>query len=255
MFRAQHIRVRGAAKSRHLASGVRAKPALSSSLGGTSVGSNASLLVGAGVTIAEPLTASVANSSIVIEGGANASGPINLGSQLSGGAGSVVSGPVTLVRAGAQIANLSSTSTFTISGAISASVVTYGPQFITSSSTAVIELTNPANNYSGVTRITGVGTVLLGAASAIPDASAVNIVDATASLQLNNFSETIGSLEGTGKVLMVLAHSRSDRIILQPLMRESLAGPMGRSPNKAQERSRSAARIRTAGQRQSAAAR
>jgi len=57
-----------------------------------------------------------------------------------------------------------------------------------------------ANTYSGETVITA-GTLQLGVAGAIPDGSAVSVA-AGATFDLNNFSETIGSLSGAGSVLL-----------------------------------------------------
>jgi len=51
-----------------------------------------------------------------------------------------------------------------------------------------------ANTYSGTTTITA-GTLKLGAAGVIPDASAVTV---TGTLDMNDFSETVGSISGGG---------------------------------------------------------
>ncbi|HYG73721.1 MAG TPA: autotransporter-associated beta strand repeat-containing protein, partial [Planctomycetota bacterium] len=58
-----------------------------------------------------------------------------------------------------------------------------------------------ANTYTGTTTI-GAGTLQLGAANVIADASPVNITGGT--LDLNNFNETIGSLAGVGGTSVTL---------------------------------------------------
>jgi len=55
-----------------------------------------------------------------------------------------------------------------------------------------------ANTYTGATNI-NVGTLALGAAGALPDVSAVTVA-AGATLDMNGFSETIGTLAGAGTV-------------------------------------------------------
>ena len=65
---------------------------------------------------------------------------------------------------------------------------------------AVIEITNVANDYNGVTIISGTGSVVLGASGVIPDTSSVNVDDTTATLDLNNFNESLGALAGEGRV-------------------------------------------------------
>lgn len=58
---------------------------------------------------------------------------------------------------------------------------------------------NASNTYGGTTEVWSGGTLQLGASERIPDASAVS-VSLGSTLDLNHFSETIGSLSGNGSI-------------------------------------------------------
>ena len=81
---------------------------------------------------------------------------------------------------------------------------TWPVQLLTTSTDALIELSNPANDYGGGTTILGNGRVVLTASGVVPDVGVVNLLDATARLDLNNFDEAIGAftgVSGTGVLL------------------------------------------------------
>ncbi len=86
------------------------------------------------------------------------------------------------------------------------SVVTFNGQLIdgtgttniTKTGTGTVVLGSTANNYDGATNINA-GTLRLGAANVVPNASAVTVATG-ATFDLNGFSETIGSLAGSGNV-------------------------------------------------------
>ena len=122
-----------------------------------------------GATFSGPITL---NGSTVVVGGAGSltlnntsplSGTGNL--TLGGGVGGTITSPISItgniIKAG--------TGSWTISG---------------------------ANSYVGTTNANA-GTLKLGASGVIPDASAVSV---TATLDLNSFSETVGSLTGAGSI-------------------------------------------------------
>ncbi|WP_157772396.1 autotransporter-associated beta strand repeat-containing protein [Lacunisphaera limnophila] len=73
-----------------------------------------------------------------------------------------------------------------------------GTQNITKSGDGTVLLSNTGNDFNGTTTITA-GTLRLGAAGVITDGSAVSVASG-ATLDLNTFSETIGSLAGAGTV-------------------------------------------------------
>jgi filamentous hemagglutinin family protein len=64
-----------------------------------------------------------------------------------------------------------------------------------------------ANSYSGATTVSG-GTLASGAAGSLPDASAVTLNSGT-TLNLNSFTETVGSLSGAGNITLGSAALRS----------------------------------------------
>ena len=118
---------------------------------------------------------------------------INVGALklLNPSVGTVWNGAVTLgSNAGVNISG--ATSTFTLGG-----IVTIGTNTLTKSGTGTLIL-----NKSGNTGLIGSsiaatgGMIQLGAANVIPDATAVSVVGAT--FDLNGFSETIGSVSGSG---------------------------------------------------------
>src|ERR1017187_2855370 len=67
---------------------------------------------------------------------------------------------------------------------------------VQNSAITILSLNNAANNYTGSTTIT-LGTLRLGAANAVPSSSSVIV---TSTLNLVNFSDTIGDLNGAGTV-------------------------------------------------------
>nr|MDA3883901.1 autotransporter-associated beta strand repeat-containing protein [Bacteroidales bacterium] len=101
------------------------------------------------------------------------------------GGNCVISGAVAVTGAG----TIDNSVAFEISGIISGTgdVIKNGAGTLTLSGT---------NTYSGATTI-GAGTLKLGAAGVIPDASAVTI---TETLDVNSYSETIGSIAGAGTI-------------------------------------------------------
>ncbi|NBP43117.1 MAG: hypothetical protein EBU65_03055, partial [Actinobacteria bacterium] len=66
---------------------------------------------------------------------------------------------------------------------------------IQNSSTSSLQISNTSNAYGSTT--ISLGTLKLGAAAAIPDSSAVSI---TGTLDLNSYSETVGSITGSGTI-------------------------------------------------------
>ena len=85
----------------------------------------------------------------------------------------------------------------TLTGAIS------GPGTLCSRRTpGTLQLDNTGNDYAGSTHIHGNGATLrLGTSEVVPDGSSV-YVNAGGTFNLNNFNETIGSLEGSGLVTL-----------------------------------------------------
>jgi fibronectin-binding autotransporter adhesin len=71
---------------------------------------------------------------------------------------------------------------------------------LTKSGGGALTLSNGGNTYGGATFINA-GTLTLGAAGAIPDGSAVSVSEG-ATFDLNDLSETIGSLAGAGTVTL-----------------------------------------------------
>ncbi len=87
------------------------------------------------------------------------------------------------------------TSTVTFSGQIS---TTSGTTNLTKVGAGTVILSNATNSYNGATDV-NVGTLRLGAAGAVPNTSAVTVASG-ATFDLNGFTETIGSLAGSGNV-------------------------------------------------------
>ncbi len=99
------------------------------------------------------------------------------------------------------------TRTFTINAGKEGTFYTWGGQTITvdgqvtgggnlrKEDGGTLKLTNPSNNYGGLTRI-ATGTLQLGASGVIPDTSVVEMADGT--LATNNLAETVAGLFGTG---------------------------------------------------------
>ncbi len=99
------------------------------------------------------------------------------------------------------------TRTFTINAGKEGTFYTWGGQTITvdgqvtgggnlrKEDGGTLKLTNPSNNYGGLTRIAN-GTLQLGASGVIPDTSVVEMAGGT--LATNNQAETVAGLFGTG---------------------------------------------------------
>ena len=93
------------------------------------------------------------------------------------------------------------TATSTIAGKISGPT-TNNVQFYLGNSASVLILSNSANSWAGTAQInagSAYGTVRLGAAGVIPDASVLELT-AAGRLDLNGLAETIGGLTGPGRV-------------------------------------------------------
>jgi len=176
----------------------RNNTALGTTAGATIVSAGASLRInGAGLAIAEPLTL---NGTGIANGGAlrnlannnTLSGAITLGSaaRINSDAGLLtVSNTISGAGLGLTVGGAGNT---TISGVIG---TTTGS--LTKDSTGVL-LLSAVNTYTGATTVSG-GTLRLGIANAVNAASAVTVA-AGATLDLNGFSDTIGSLAGGGTV-------------------------------------------------------
>ncbi len=87
------------------------------------------------------------------------------------------------------------TSAITFSGALTDGAASAN---VTKTGAGTVILSNTGNAYDGTTAITA-GTLRLGAANVVPNGSAVT-VSTGATFDLNGFSETIGSLAGSGNV-------------------------------------------------------
>jgi len=115
---------------------------------------------------------------------------------LSGSGGTIdASGSGALTLSGGVTGNtyglvLAGTGSATFSGVINTTTGT-----LTKSSSGTWTLSG-ANTYTGTTTISA-GTLKLGAAGVIPDASAVTV---TGTLDMNTFSETVGSIAGAGTI-------------------------------------------------------
>jgi uncharacterized repeat protein (TIGR01451 family) len=176
----------------------RNNAALGTVAGGTTVAVGAALQVnGTGLAIAEPLTL---NGAGVAAGGAlrnlannnTVSGAITLGSAArinSDGGTLTVSNTISGATFGLTVGGAGNT---TVSGVIGTTTGT-----LTKDGTGTLTLT-AANTYTGATTVTA-GTLRLGIANAVNASSAVTIAS-TATLDLNGFSDTIGSLAGAGTV-------------------------------------------------------
>lgn len=86
-----------------------------------------------------------------------------------------------------------------VGNGIISGTITTGSGSLTHAGTGTWTL-GAANTYTGTTVINNSGTLRLSATNAISSSSAVNISSASGILDLNNFSDAIGSLTGTGTV-------------------------------------------------------
>ncbi len=176
----------------------RNNTALGTVAGNTIVSAGATLRInGAGLAIAEPITL---NGTGVANGGAlrnlannnTVSGAITLGSaaRINSDAGLLtVSNTISGAGLGLTVGGAGNT---TISGVIGTTTGT-----LTKDSTGVL-LLSAVNTYTGATTASG-GTLRLGVANAVSASSAVTVA-AGATLDMNGFSDTIGSLAGGGTV-------------------------------------------------------
>ena len=166
--------------------------------GSTTVASGAELRLGSGVMVAnQPL--SLAGTGIasggplqVVAGSAAWDGPINLTGatvlNLSSGTDLTLGGPIAL---GSNLLTLAGSGVVVLKGAVS------GTGGLTKASSSLLEVSGD-NAYTGATNIDA-GTLLLGGAERLPDATAVTIASG-ATLDLADQAETIGSLAGAGTV-------------------------------------------------------
>jgi fibronectin-binding autotransporter adhesin len=120
---------------------------------------------------------------------------------------------ITLGSGRAKI-SVASTSTGTIAGKISGPA-TNSVQFYLDNANSVMILSNTANSWAGAAQINAggaFGTVQLGAAGVIPDASLLELA-ATGRLDLNGYAETIGGLTGPGRVDNAAASSSATLLV------------------------------------------
>ncbi len=120
-------------------------------------------------------------SSLTITSGNITSTPASAGSQ-------TIASPVLLGANGTW--NVSGTGQLIVSGAIS------GNANLTKTGGGTLRLSNPGNSYIGATTISN-GFLQLGASEVIPNASDVTV---NGTFDLAGFTETVGSLSGTGNI-------------------------------------------------------
>lgn len=102
-------------------------------------------------------------------------------------------GALTLTNSGTISVGAGSATTATISAILGGTV----GMTKTDSGTLIL---SGANNYTGATTISG-GTLQLGASNVLPNSTAVTVAGGAA-LNLNTYSDTIGSLSGSGTVTL-----------------------------------------------------
>ena len=117
-------------------------------------------------------------------------GPLNLDSGTLATTASFTSGRTTTLNSGGGTFDVAPATTLTLSGAIR------GVGALTKADTGTLVLTGN-NSYSGITNVAA-GTLQAGATTAFSPNSAF---DVAATLDLHGFSNTIGSLSGTGLVI------------------------------------------------------
>lgn len=159
---------------------------LGSTAGNTVINAGGSLLLFDNVGTAEPI--SVAGTGV------------NNNGALQGGNNSQYQGPITLTS-DTKIGVSNTNATLKIMGAIGDGGLGYGID-VGFSQTGQTLLLSGANTYSGATNVSTTGTLKLGAAGAFSDTSAVNLSLSSSLLDLNNLSETIGTLTGLGNVTL-----------------------------------------------------
>lgn len=107
------------------------------------------------------------------------------------------------------------TATGTIAGKISGPA-TNAVEFYMGNAGSVLIISNAANNWAGITALNAggsYGTLRLGASEVLPSTGAVVDLSATARLDLNGYSETIGSLAGSGLIDNQLAGSSATLLV------------------------------------------
>ena len=159
---------------------------------GTVVAANATALgtTAGGTTVAAGATLNINNVAIGAE-------TVTLNGTLQGtGAGASLAGGVVLNAATAAINTAAAADTLTLTGVVS------GANALTKNGPGTLVLGGvAANAYTGATAVNA-GTLRIGAATdKITDASAVTVAG-VATLDLNGFSETVGSLAGAGSVTL-----------------------------------------------------
>lgn len=152
--------------------------------GATAASAESALLLGSAITFSRNLQVNAQGDGTTL-GGTHATGT------------STFSGTTTLNRAVNLTAAPGGTVDFT--GQLTAGT---GSQHVTVTGGGVVQLTNTANNYNGATNITA-GTLRLGNSEVLPNGTAVSI-SSGATLDLNNFNETIGSLAGDAGATVTL---------------------------------------------------
>ena len=172
-------------------------------LGNTSGSSNASIYAntGSSLTIANSIVVATGNTATLTVGNTTAvtasytttfSGGVTGTNNLTltnNGAGALVFGTSALNNIGTITNTGAGAGSTTISAVVGSNVTG-----ITQNATSTLVLSNTSNAF-GSTTITS-GTLKLGAAGVIPDSSAVSV---TGTLDLNSYSETVGSIAEIGR--------------------------------------------------------
>ena len=156
--------------------------ALGATSGGTVVSSGGGLVVYTGYTyVAEPLTLNGTGDGVT-------AGALRISTATAASSTITFPGAITLAS-NSSIGVSVASATFVLSGIIS------GGFALEKADVGILKLSG-VNTYTGATTITA-GTLQLGAAGVITDASAVTI---TGTLDMNTFSETVGSIAGAGTI-------------------------------------------------------
>ncbi len=114
--------------------------------------------------------------------------------------GFTLSKGITIGSGGGQIGNGGGLST-TLSGKISGSAGNDIIFDLGGSGTSIVTLSNTGNAWLGATTLSTQGILRLGASGVLADAAGtINISSATAVLDMNGFTETVGGISGSGTV-------------------------------------------------------
>jgi uncharacterized delta-60 repeat protein len=176
--------------------------ALGTTTTNTTIANGATLRLLAGGTTAEPFTVNQGGDLWLYFGSMTLTGAMNLGGRVvSNNQSQTMAGDITLTSNTASISSSVGPSVLTVSGRITDGGANRGVNLHSHFATSTLQLDNSTNSYTGPTSITGSGQLRLGAAGVIPNLSAVT-VDASSTLELNNFNETIGSLAGAGSIAL-----------------------------------------------------